>query len=182
MRDNEMSELYFDWLCSLVCETPSKADDYSDLLHMLHNFEFTFSLEMGGNRFEDGIQLRYVYGTRHNISDAKIARLIDYKPCSVLEMMVAVAVRCEDTIMANSEFGNRTCIWFWSMIESMGLIDMDNTRYNEVAEFKVDMMLSRSYRHNGAGGLFTLERPPRDMRDVDIWCQLMWWLNEYEKE
>lgn len=183
MRNAEMCELYFDWMCSLVCETSSKANTYAKLLQRLNEIEFTFSIEMDGNRFEDGVNLRYVFGDRHNISDRIISKTLDTRPCSVLEMMVAMAARCEDTIMTNSEYGNRTYIWFWSMIKSIGLENMNNINYNvKTIDDSINKMLCHNYRHDGAGGLFTLERPPRDMRDVDIWCQLMWWLNEYEKE
>jgi len=181
--ENEMRELYFDWLCSLVCEPPSRKDIYRKLLRRLHETEFTFSLEMDGNRFEDGINLRYVFGVRNGYKDTQIAVGLDNGPCSVLEMMVALADRCEETIMSNSEYGNRTHIWFWSMIKSMALDSQAVIKYDAMyVDHCVDLMLNRQYSSNGAGGLFTLKRPPRDMRDVDIWCQLMWWLNENEKE
>jgi len=46
----------------------------------------------------------------------------------------------------------------------------------------IDNFLSHNYEFNGKGGLFTLEHPHRDMREVDIWCQFMWYLDENLKK
>ena len=40
--------------------------------------------------------------------------------------------------------------------------------------------MDRDYEPNGAGGLFTITRTSIDMRAIDIWYQLMSWLNENE--
>ena len=69
--------------------------------------------------------------------------------------------------------------WFWSMVVSLGLAAMDDVRFNEGrAQFIIDRFNQRAYQPNGAGGLFTLIRPNVDMRQLDIWYQLMAYLNE----
>ena len=77
--------------------------------------------------------------------------------------------------------GNRVGQWFWNMIVSLGMAAMDDTRFNEErAEYIVVRFMNREYQPNGAGGLFTLTHPVDDMRTIDIWYQLMRYLNENE--
>lgn len=77
--------------------------------------------------------------------------------------------------------GNRVGQWFWNMVVSLGLAAMDDSRFSEDrAEFILDRFDSRDYQPNGAGGLFTLSHPTEDMRQIDIWYQLMAYLNENE--
>ena len=42
-----------------------------------------------------------------------ISAYLDNKTCSVLEMMIALAIRCEEHIMDDPDVGNRTGQWFW---------------------------------------------------------------------
>lgn len=177
MRNKDCEQQYFEWLCSLVCDNRYSFSDYTLLLRHLYNREFTFTIPMDENRYNDGINLRYIFKTRHRISTTQIDRPF----CSVLEMMVALARRVEDTIMTDDSYGDRAPIWFWSMMESLGLIDYDddNFYYNEEdINNIIDIFLYRTYDRCGYGGLFTVKHPRRDMRDVEIWLQLMWWLKE----
>lgn len=50
-----------------------------------------------------------------------IASYLDNRPCSVLEMIIALAIRLEEHIMDDPDIGNRTGQWFWDMIVSLGL-------------------------------------------------------------
>lgn len=97
----------------------------------------------------------------------------------MLEMMVGLSIRIEEHIMADSEAGNRVGQWFWGMVVSLGLAAMDDARFNEGrAQFIIDRFNQRAYQPNGVGGLFTLISPNVDMRQLDIWYQLMAYLNE----
>jgi hypothetical protein len=99
-------------------------------------------------------------------------------PCSILEMMVALANRCEETIMDDPDIGNRRDQWFWGMIKSLGLGDMYDTRYDEYyVEDVVVRFLDRDYEPDGHGGLFTVKNAYRDMRDIEIWNQMHDYIN-----
>ena len=37
--------------------------------------------------------------------------------------------------------------------------------------------LNRDYKPNGRGGLFTIKNCDHDLRDVEIWYQLNWYLD-----
>ena len=83
--------------------------------------------------------------------------------------------------MEDRSMGNRVGQWFWSMVVSLGLAAMDDTRFSEErAEPILARFMDRDYQPNGAGGLFTITRTSIDMRTIDIWYQLMSWLNENE--
>ena len=61
------------------------------------------------------------------------------------------------------------------MLESLGI----GKRYSErEVDRAIERFLYRRYNFNGKGGLFTLVDCPLDMKNVDIWRQAMWWVNE----
>ena len=80
--------------------------------------------------------------------------------------------------MEDDTVGNRTGQWFWNMIVSLGLGSMSDSRYNKKEVDRIlDIFLNRTYEANGREGLFTIEDCPYDLRAVDIWYQMMWYLN-----
>ena len=102
-------------------------------------------------------------------------------PCNVLEMMVALACRCEDHIMGDADIGDRTGVWLFTMLQSLHLSDeVDGYFDEENAKIAIDRLLSHSYKRNGDGGLFTLKsRTREDMRKTEIWYQMCWYLDEF---
>lgn len=171
----EVNEQYFSWLCSLIDD--GRVDDYQMLLKQLMGTGFHYTMPMDGNRLADGIDLRYRFGREADIRDPIIAVLLDDKPGSVLEVMVALAVRCEEQIMDNPDIGNRTATWFWGMVDSLGLASMANRGYDaRYVEIVLERFMNREYEYNGCGGLFTVKYPKKDMRGVDIWYQMCMFL------
>lgn len=181
VRDDVINE-YFDWMCQLVSDKQYIGDhSYRKLLSKLHSIPFTYTIDMDGNRAADGIDLRYRFGYERNYEDYIITSFLDDKPCSVLEMIVALALRCE-TIMEDPDYGDRTGEWFWGMIESLGLESMDDTSFNrDHVDDVIDIFLSRGYGRDGRGGLFTIKHPKRDLRTVEIWYQMNWYLDSILK-
>lgn len=170
-------EEYFDWLYELVCKQRySNRISYKKLLTHLHNTVFRYSILKDQNRAEDGICLRYRFTDEYySIKDAE-----KYLkgPCSVLEMMVALAVRCEENIMDDPNIGDRTGQWFWEMIGNLGLGSMNDTRFDIVyVDEVISKFLDRKYSPDGRGGLFTIKNCDCDLRKVEIWYQLCWYLD-----
>lgn len=180
MTANKLYDKYFDWMCQLVDDdTYTNGRSYLDLFYLLNDIPFTYLLEMDANRLEDGLYLRYRFGKEIGYQEATIDRYFYRKDCSVFEMMVALAIRLEEHIMDDPEIGNRTDKWFWDMIESMGLQDMNDDQFDEGYAYDVIWrFLDRDYEPNGKGGLFTIKNPKYDLRDVEIWYQACWYLNE----
>jgi hypothetical protein len=134
---------------------------------------------MDGNRAEDGMDLRYRFGDENSYDQALIATYLDDRPCSVLEMLIALAIRCEEQIMDDPDIGDRTGLWFGNMIYNLNLHTMHNSDFDrEYVDEVIDIFLNRKYERDGRGGLFTVKNAPRDLRDVEIWYQLCWYLNE----
>ena len=181
MTRNEIRNEYFNWLCELVCgDRYAVTISYRKLLMRLHDTEFTYLIERDSNRANDGMQLRYRFAISQgykNSSDT-IVDLLD-GPCSVLEMMVALAIRCEETIMDDPQVGNRTGEWFWGMITNLGLGSMTDSRYDrQRVDDVVFRFLHRGYDRDGRGGLFRVRTCRQDMRDVEIFYQLCYYLDE----
>lgn len=173
MRDD-----YFDWLYDIVCDSPK----YKVLCAFLHGQEFTYTLPMDGNRYEDGISLRYRFGHDCDLPTYRITDELDDRPCSVFEMMVALALRMEEDVMACPGM-NRTSCWFEEMLGSLGLHEMTNDNFNELRASRVVYnLLNRDYAKNGQGGLFIVDSMAyRDLRTVEIWYQAIWFLNDVLK-
>lgn len=172
---NTIKEDYFEWMCSLVCDTRRKRERYGGLLRLLHNIEFTYSIPMDENRASDGEGLRLRFSRIQDYDDVPACL---YGPCSVLEMMVALAVRCEEQIMDDPDAGNRTSEWFFEMIHNLGLSSMTNDSFDRYFVYNnIDRFLNREYQPDGSGGLFTIKNCKYDLRDVEIWYQMCWYLD-----
>ena len=175
MRD-ELKERYFNWMYRIVM--PSRPS-YTKLLRRLNEIPFTYILPMDENRMTDGIDLRYRFGHSQRISEKDIVNHLDTEGCSVLEMMVALAIHCEEDIMDDPDVGNRTSRWFMEMIHNLGLTGMDDLNYNrQYVDGTIDIFLHRRYAPDGKGGLFRLKHCTEDLRNVQIWYQMNWYLNE----
>lgn len=148
---------------------------YHELMYYLYSREFYWSedIPMDRNRALDGIALREKYGYPGDVMD---------EPCSVLEMLIALACRIENQLMHNFDEGDRTAQWFWIMATNLGLNRLDDDNFDlDTADFFVDRFLNREYNYNGeGGGLFVVENPRQDMRDVEIWYQVNWYLTEMD--
>lgn len=181
MTRDEIKNQYFEWMCHFVydgTDTPERAS-YRKLLVRLDQIDFEYILAMDGNRAEDGSDLRYRFAYEHDYDSRMIAVYLDDRPCSVLEMMVALAIRCEGQIMEDEEVGDRTGQWFWNMIVSLGLGRMTDPNFDrDYVDDVIDHFLRREYNRNGKGGLFTVDNPRQDMRTMDIWYQMCGYLEE----
>lgn len=174
--EDRINDEYFEWLCELIDSRRfAKQVSYRKLLMHLHNVEFTWFIPRDDNRADDGIQLRRRFAlVREDLSLQKYLQ----GPCSVLEMMVALAIRCEETIMDDVLMGNRTGQWFWGMVHNLGLSPMTDSKFDrEFVDDIISRFLNREYEPNGKGGLFTVKHCDSDMRTVEIWCQLSWYLD-----
>lgn len=176
LRD-EISNDYFEWMSNLVCEDRyAKSISYRKLLMHLHSTEFTYRIRRDENRADDGVALRYRFADEYaGIENAE--RYLE-GPCSILEMMVALSIRCEENIMDDPRVGDRTGQWFWGMLTNLGLGSMTDDRFDRrYTQDILDRFLNRKYERDGKGGLFRIRNCERDMRTAEIWYQLCWYLD-----
>lgn len=179
MTKNELNKKYFEWMYQLVCnEGYSKRLSYRKLLGRLHDTEFIYIIGMDGNRAEDGIDLRYRFGYEHKYEHPMVATYLDDRSCSVLEMLIALSIRCEEHIMDDPDIGNRTGQWFWNMIVNLGLGSMTDEKFDiRYVDEAISKFLNREYKRNGEGGLFTVKHCKHDLRTAEIWYQMCWYLD-----
>lgn len=177
MYYNSLEDFYFDWMTMLVIKDSGERDNYLYLLRKLNSINFRFTIPLDENRYIDGLDLRNRFQYENDIPEEDM-QVFNNKGCSVLEMMIALSLKCEENIMSDSAYGDRIEDWFLEMISSLQLKDMINDNYDERwVEFKIETFLNRDYNYDGSGGLFTINNPESDMRNVEIWCQMCWYLN-----
>ena len=174
---NKIRMRYLNWLEHFVYD--KRFAHYTLLFKHLNLREFVPPLPMDDARAADGVSLRDRFAQKKGLSYDEV----DYAlggPCSVLEMIIGLALRMEDTLMTDPTKGNRTGEWFWSMLTNLKLQGQTDERYDpEYVNERLDIFLNRTYRANGDGGLFTCYKSNCDMRETNIWYQMNYWLIEY---
>lgn len=181
MVQEEIRQAYFEYLYWMLCENKDVGFiTYRQLFEHLHKAVFTYSVPKDGNRASDGVELRRRFYFDQDVQIYSLAECEEYLTgeCSMLEMLAALALRCEETIMSDPAYGNRTKTWFWNMLMTMGIGSMPDDKFNET-KFNHVMyrVINREYRHDGTGGLFKIPNAPEDLRQVEIWTQMLWYLD-----
>ena len=179
MTRDDVLNLYFEWLFDMVCGLRfGSGISFRKLLTYLHNTEFRYSIPNDKSRAREGENLRHRFALVQtpNVPEHEILDILA-GPCSVLEMMVALAIYAEEHIMNNPQIGDRTSQWFWNMVVSLGLGDQMDERFDKRhVDDTLQRFLDREYAPNGQGGLFTIRSCGRDLRKVEIFHQLCWYL------
>ena len=179
MISNRIRNDYFNWIYEMMCD--GLDESYYKLFDYLYNCQFVWTIPEDASRAIDGKNFRYQFGYLYSISRSTIDETFGNSPCSVLEMLAALAYRCEDTIMSNTKLGDRTAQWFWSMLSSIGISNQTDEVFNaSLVGHKIYIFLNRTYKKNGKGGAFTIHDKSKDMRRVDLWYQMCYYLNELD--
>ena len=170
----DIRQRYFDWLCIQVNgEDPQQS--YIQMLGVLFNHTYRYSMDLDRDRGEDGKTLRCEFLQETYISgDVDETRWM-LKPCSVLEMLVALAIRIDRDVLGEGDRCDPTR-WFWEMIRNLGIMipdgyfrgEEDSERIHEI----VDRWLSRMYCADGTGGIFPIPGTENDQRETLIWYQM----------
>lgn len=179
-RPYDLDNDYFEYLCGIV-DADREDKTYIFLMRKLFDTEFSYEtarlVPNDDNRIEDGLKLREDY-----LEETKnLDHLILCGPCSLLEMMIGLAKRIEDT------FGMYDYIsWFWEMVGNLELLEFDDSSYiwkpktydGEIIDEIICRLLNRTYSRNGDGSMFPMNKPKRDLRKTEIWYQMSNYLVE----
>lgn len=178
MIENVIKQDYFEWLVNIVGDDECLDDNsYRKLLTYLYETEFRYRIRKDVNRAKDGIDLRHRFAQEYRQAGIDDIESYITGPCNILEMMIALSFRCEE-IMNDPALGDRTSQWFWKMIINLGLGPMTDGMFDEdIVKDVVEIFLNRKYDPDGRGGLFTVRKAPRDLRRVEIWTIMMWYLD-----
>ena len=173
---------YYEWLLGFIFPDPEyynpatpylaiEKSQYQKLMRYLYLRAFTWKIDHDKNRAMDGLGLRDIFEEETGLACEKSG------PCSILEMFVGMANACEDDIMHDDDYGDRTFMWFWYMMENMGLDEYDDYNYDleSVGEI-IDQFLARRYGRDGRGGPFYIPGYSGDMRKVELWYQLNYFI------
>lgn len=168
---------YLRWLYTLLFGDEEETK-YWCLSNKLFSIPFYWTVPNDDNRAEDGIQYRQEFFAIHY----KSYDIWWDEPCSVFEMLFGLANRMEDILenpMRPSDIGQ----WFEILISNIGLKactdDFWSSNCEKLVDRKIAMVLDRTYNRYGQGGLFPLERNvKRDQRTVELWYQLMAYIDE----
>lgn len=177
---NDISNKYFQWLCSLV--RPSGGwpggKTFHFFLSMLYKKEFYSLVPHDENRGTDGQQLRDTFVAEVGKPGWRLA--LD-GPCTVLEMMIAMARRI-DFEMFDLVGDDSTARWFWEMCGNARIDCPDREWFVKdqyvAVEDAVDDILARGYQRSGKGGFFPLKRAAMDQRKVELAYQWSAYLME----
>ena len=175
-----LREKYFNWLYDMMYKDRfSEGISYKKMFKQLHDRDFIWSIKNDDNRASDGIDLRYRFSMLYfDDNEVKHAVKVLHGPCTVLEMLCGLAIRCEESLMDDTRYGDRTSQWFWNMITSMGIqTERDNDYDHEKVAKAIDNVLFRTYQPNGVGGLFVIPGCKEDLTKVEFWTQMNWYID-----
>ena len=160
------SDDYYYWLTDLLHDDYLQSM-YQKLLHQMLETEFTWSVPYDSNRASDGMYLRRLYARETGID------VMFSGGCAVLEMLIAMCRRCEEDLMHDPDLGDRTNVWFWDILENLGLDYYDDYNYDcDSVGTILERFLDRDYDKNGQGGAFYVLDSCVDFRKKDLWWQL----------
>ena len=170
------NDVYFSYLCDLALKR--ERNEYTKLCHILHNRAFEYIIDMDENRYTDGLELRQEYFNNNAYFKNDLSILYKNRPCSVLEMMVALARRCYHSILSVGGSRDKTNEIFKLMLVNLGLDKCtDDNIGEEFVNQRIDDLLNRTYSPDGRGSLFYIPNIQEDMRQVDLWYQAMWYID-----
>lgn len=170
---------YIDWLWNIVKDGH---ENYYELFMILNSTPFRYIISYDYNRYSDGLRLRDRYIQSNNLPDDLRNSFGD---CSVLEMILALVIAGIEHFGDYDHFEDEIVRMFWDCIDTLGLsrytddyFDIESSR--EVRDI-LERFMDRTYSPNGDGGLFYIQNPREDLRRVEIWKQLCWYMTQEEE-
>ena len=158
---------YFEYLLDLI----PMSRECTAVCERLFQIPFAYDeqYETDRNRAEDGLSLRSLY-----FAETGCVSFMEDAPCTVLEMMIALSLRIERDIMGmpGNDHPER---WFFEMLRNLGIFGLTSPKFIDTI---VDTWMSRAYDPDGTGSLFPLKYYPGDQRELLIWDQMSFYLNE----
>lgn len=153
---------YFNWLCAKVLEVG--ANNFYDLLRILHTTEFVWVVPADRHRARDGVELREDFAM-----EVGIERDLEWEmaPCSMLEFFIAFAKRASfQTDMPVKD-------WFWEFLVNLKLDGYSRVFDSDrpVIEDILYNFIWRQYDPSGDGGMFPMMQTRNDQRKIEIWYQ-----------
>jgi hypothetical protein len=165
-RNTANEQEYFRWLTDRVQEDGHPRKTYGNLFRMLYDTEFVWIIPNDDNRVMDGLDLRVEFFH---------SRVALRKPCSVLEVLVALSRRLAWLAGGSAEG------WAWQLLCNLELHkfrDPISQRKTQQVDEILYALIWRTYYPDGTGGFFPLTWPKEDQTKVEIWYQMHAYVKE----
>lgn len=144
------------------------AKKYNKLCTTLYLIPFESTIPMDDNRIEDALDMRRSFD-ENGLYPSEV---------SVFEVLVALAQSCYYSIFDDGDGNDKTYEIFMLMLNNLGLMECIDRNYNESYVVNVvDRFLDRKYDPDGKGSPFYIPHIDKDMREVDLWYQAMWYID-----
>lgn len=155
-----IDESYFVWLIGqTVYDGTTPLTDA--VYRVLYKTPFVYSVANDYNRAWEGTSLRYEYLDRFSyIRTIRLSAWLELE-CSILEMLVALSLR------AAYQSGHEPSWWFSIFTTNLGITKSPSRTVKTLKVFN-----SRQYDSDGYGGLFPLNNPDSDQREMELWYQM----------
>lgn len=175
MNIKELWYKYEEWLMNRV---GFDWEYHHRLMDHLHNCDFNWIINMDENRAMDGVwQRQWFFEEYPEYGDYELD--FDKYDCSVLEMLVAFAIRMESEVGGLRE--SLVTEHFTEFLVNLGLLKFSDRRFrpgpvNDI----LDVWLLRRFDKNGKGSLFPLKvnKSHTDQRKIEIWRQMWCYFSE----
>lgn len=172
-----LDERYLTWLVRQVepVTNLNPVRSHWVLCSEMYKKEFTWFIPNDDNRLYDGLDIRQEFVDEEEGGDVSGIWLSE--ACSFLEMVIALSRR-----MAFESTPLEPDYWFWRMMENLNLrIYVDDVWDDDVHVLVDDILnrvIDRTYHADGREGLFPLNHPGKDQREVELWYQSQQYLME----
>lgn len=163
MNPTQIDYEYYEWLTSQVHIPNGKK--YDELFGILHTIEFRWTVPNDNNRITDALDLRVRFLNDEGYYD----RELTLDGATILEILISLSRRVEFTAGGNSHK------WAWKLLKNLRLTQMSDPLTDDdtlIIQDIIDALIWRTYKPNGKGGFFPLNRPEEDQRNVEIWYQM----------
>lgn len=198
MTIQEVMKRYFDWMVNFVIvPSPSGGSmiplrlgyryNHSLLLDFLNKMDFIVPVDFGSvdvDRVRDATSMRVEFLLDLKTEGVDCGELSDQmvlpSSVSVLEILVAFARKIESCVMGDSEKGDRTGVWFWTMIYNLKLINISDEAFQSTRGITrwtiqdiVNRWMMREYHVLGDGSLFPLRNQMVNQQKLSMWSQML---------
>lgn len=157
---------YLPWLIRRGC-----LDEYRDLASVWDEMEFVWYIPEDGDKAEQALRMRDEYEYETN-------RLcLRQGPASFLELFVSITDTLTAMIYQDRAVFTKSILMNLGVRNAQDSLLMDPAVYARAID-SAEMVMHRTYRKNGYGGLFMV--PGADLREMPLRDQMILWSNEYD--
>lgn len=176
---DSLTEAYLAWLEPQIRdeESTSPNQTFEDLVRLMFEKEFTWTVPHDDNRCADGQSLRGEFCHERHIPRTLLQH--ELGPISFLEVLIGISRRL------SFQAGGTAPGWAWQLVYNLELHRMADPlrrpkqrRVNDI----LDRCVRRDYHPSGEGGFFPLARADEDQTLVEIWYQMAAFIAEIHPE